>query len=92
MLKADDSGKLAYHRIDSLKQNSIITGTREKLYSLLFTFFLFQFKLITKLQFNCIHITKSIRLTFKFFFVEFPSVADEKRVRTFLLNRSLICR
>ena len=81
MLKADDSGKLAYHRIDSLKQNSIIT-----------VFFLFQFKLITKLQFNCIHITKSIRLTFKFFFVEFPSVADEKRVRTFLLNRSLICR
>ena len=33
MLKADDSGKLAYHRIDSLKQNSIITGTRQKLYS-----------------------------------------------------------
>ena len=43
-----------------------------------FFFFFFQFKLVTKLQFNCVHITNLPRLAFEFFFVEFPSVADGK--------------
>ena len=79
-----------------------MTGTRQKINShsqsvlrlrvCVFFFFFFQFKLVTELQFNCVHITKFLRLTFEFFFVEFPSVAEGKTVRTFLLNRSLICR
>ena len=77
-----------------------MTGTRQKINShsqsvlrlRVCIFFFFKFKLVTKLQFNCVHITKLLRLTFEFFFVEFPSVADGKTVRTFLLNRSLICR
>ena len=72
-----------------------MTGTRQKINShsqsvlrlrVCFFFFFFQLKLVTKLQFNCVHITKLLRLTFEFFFVEFPSVADGKTVRTFFLE------
>ena len=54
--------------------------------------FFFQLKLIARLHLNCLHITKSLRLTFEFFFVEFPLVANGKTLLTFPLNRSLICR
>ena len=71
-----------------------MTGTRQKINShsqsvlrlRVCFFFFFQLKLVKKLQFNCVHITKLLRLTFEFFFVEFPSVADGKTVRTFFLE------
>ena len=105
-LKADDSGKLAYHRLDYFQQISVMTGTRQKINThsrsvliqffqaedvRVFFFFLFCFSVQTRYK-TSVQLQKLIRLTFEFFFVEFPSVADGKTERTFLLNRSLICR